>query len=155
MQTTGHTQAPFALNRFLHAQGGGVYETALLEIRGGRKHSHWMWFVFPQFNGLGSSPTSHYYAIKSVAEARAYLEHPVLGARLRESAFAAVNGPASSASELLGSPDDLKLRSSATLFARVDEPGSVFEEVLERFFGGEADQATLELMGVRGGDRPR
>lgn len=140
---------PYGLSRFLDAQRR-VYDTALAEIRAGRKRTHWMWFIFPQIEGLGSSPTSQFYAIKSAAEARAYLAHPVLGERLRESADIAVHLDVRSASEVFGSPDDLKLRSSATLFAAVSEPSSVFEHLLTRYFGGEPDKKTLELLAKLG-----
>ena len=133
------------LARFLDAQDG-LYEQALAEIRDGRKRSHWMWFIFPQFAGLGFSPTSQHYAIKSMSEARAYLEHPVLGARLVACAEAAVSVHAGTAREIFGSPDDLKLRSCATLFASVSPEGSVFHRVLDRFFDGAADQKTLALV---------
>jgi uncharacterized protein (DUF1810 family) len=139
---------PYDLNRFVEAQEG-VYEQALAEIRGGRKRSHWMWFVFPQIDGLGSSPTAKRYAIKTRAEAEAYLAHPVLGPRLVAcaEAAAAVPGPAS-ALDVFGSPDDLKLRSSVTLFACVSPDGSAFDRVLGRYFRGERDPATLRLLSV-------
>ena len=121
-------------------------ERALAEIRGGQKRSHWMWFIFPQIAGLGFSPTSQHYAIKSVAEARAYLDHPVLGARLLECAEAALSVDGRTAREIFGSPDDLKLRSSATLFASVSPEGSVFHRLLDRFFDGAADEKTLALL---------
>ncbi len=140
----------YDLARFVLAQGRD-YERALSEIRGGRKRSHWMWYIFPQFDGLGLSSMSRQYAIKSVAEAEAYLRHPVLGARLLESARAAMNLEGGSALEVFGSPDDMKLRSCATLFASVSAPGSVFEQLLDRYFGGERDDSTLRLLG---GGRP-
>ena len=133
------------LDRFLDAQRG-VYATALAEIRAGRKRTHWMWFVFPQIEGLGSSSASHFYAIKTAAEARAYLAHPVLGQRLRECADAVLHLGARAAADVFDSPDDLKLRSSATLFAAVSEPSSVFEHLLTRYFRGEPDKKTLELL---------
>lgn len=139
---------PYDLDRFLQAQKGD-YEQALAEIRSGRKRSHWMWYIFPQYAGLGASPMSQRYAIKSVAEAEAYLRHPVLGERLVECAEAALGIQDRSASEVFGSPDDLKLRSSATLFAAVSPSGSVgsvFELLLEKYFNGERDQRTLQLM---------
>ena len=114
---------PHDLARFVRAQEGD-YEAALSEIRGGRKRTHWMWYVFPQLDGLAFSPTSKYYAIKGLDEARAYLGHPVLGSRLRECAEAALGVGGRSAAEVFGSPDDLKLRSCATLFACVSPPGS-------------------------------
>ena len=135
----------YDLDRFLQAQRE-VYAIALREIRSGRKQSHWMWFIFPQIDGLGSSPTARRYAIKTKAEAAAYLEHPVLGARIVECAEAALAVDGRSATEIFGVPDDMKLRSSATLFAAVAPPGSVFERLLERYFGGQPDQRTLDLL---------
>jgi uncharacterized protein (DUF1810 family) len=138
---------PHDLNRFVHAQEG-VYERALSEIRSGRKRSHWMWFIFPQYDGLGFSSISKHYAIRSVAEAEAYLRHPVLGPRLVECCEAAVSVEGLSAADVFGSPDDLKLRSCVTLFAAVAPRGSVFEQVLDRFFGGARDDRTLRLVGI-------
>ena len=126
---------PFSLRRFLAAQED-VYDTALAELRAGRKRTHWMWFVFPQFEGLGASATSHHFAIRSLDEARAYLEHPVLGARVRECADALLSLASRSASDFFGYPDDLKLHSSMTLFDLEAAPGSVFGQVLDRYFGG-------------------
>jgi uncharacterized protein (DUF1810 family) len=123
-----------------------IYALALAEIRAGRKQSHWMWFVFPQMEGLGSSPTSREYSIRSVDEARAYLNHPVLGPRLREIAEAALAVRGRSAHDIFGSPDDAKLRSCATLFASVSPPGSVFAQILDKYFGGAEDENTLRLM---------
>jgi uncharacterized protein (DUF1810 family) len=140
---------PYDLARFLDAQDG-VFEHALAEIRGGQKRSHWMWFIFPQFAGLGFSPTSQHYAITSIAEARAYLDHPVLGARLIECAEAALSVHGRTAREIFGSPDDLKLRSCATLFAAVSPEGSVFHRLLDRFFGGAADEKTIALLAAAG-----
>jgi uncharacterized protein (DUF1810 family) len=133
---------PFALDRFVTAQQDGAYADALGELRHGRKTSHWMWFVFPQIEGLGSSAMARRYAIRSLAEARAYLAHPVLGARLRESARAVADGPAADALALLGPVDAQKLRSSMTLFARAAPDEPVFRAVLDRYFGGEHDPAT-------------
>ena len=133
------------LTRFLEAQRE-TYATALSELRRGRKQSHWMWFIFPQIDGLGSSPTARHYAIKSRDEARAYLQHPVLGPRLLECAEAVLAIEARSAREIFGTPDDLKLRSSATLFAAVSPKGSVFERVLDKYFDGQPDQKTLSLL---------
>jgi uncharacterized protein (DUF1810 family) len=143
---------PHDLGRFVQAQAGD-YERALAEVRGGRKRSHWMWYIFPQYDGLGFSPTSRRYAIKSVAEARAYLSHPVLGPRLVECAEAALGVEGRSASEVFGSPDDLKLRSCATLFASVSPAGSVFERLLDKYFRGERDAQTLRLLGVGPGGK--
>jgi uncharacterized protein (DUF1810 family) len=138
---------PHDLSRFLNAQEG-CYEIALSEIRRGQKRSHWMWYIFPQYVGLGISATSHRYAIKSVAEANAYLNHPVLGPRLLECAEAALGVQGRSAYEIFGSPDDIKLKSSATLFAHVSPAGSVFERVLDKYFRGERDDKTLRLLGL-------
>ena len=135
---------PFGLNRFVEAQEG-AYGRALPEIRGGQKRSHWMWFIFPQYDGLGFSETSKRYAIKSLAEADAYLRHPVLGPRLVECAKAVLAVDVRSATEIFGFPDDRKLRSCATLFARVSPPGSVFERVLDKYFEGEPDERTASL----------
>ena len=137
--------APYDLNRFVRAQHES-YQQALSELERGRKQSHWMWYVFPQLDGLGTSPTSKLYSIKSEDEARAYLEHPVLGPRLVECAEAILAVDGKSATAILGSPDDMKLKSCATLFARVSPPGSVFERVLDKFYDGERDPATLRLL---------
>jgi uncharacterized protein (DUF1810 family) len=136
---------PHDLARFLEAQED-VYQRALGEIRAGRKQSHWMWFVFPQFEGLGTSATSQLFAIKSVDEARAYEKHPVLGARLLECFNALLQIQGRSAHDMFGSPDDVKLRSCATLFAFVSSPDSVFQQALQKYFDGEPDQRTLRLV---------
>jgi uncharacterized protein (DUF1810 family) len=136
---------PYNLARFIEAQDQ-EYARALAEIRSGRKRSHWMWYIFPQVDGLGLSSTSRRYSIKSLDEATAYLRHPVLGPRLVESAQAVLDVDGRSASEIFGSPDDLKLRSSATLFAHVSPAGSVFERLLERYFDGHRDDRTLALI---------
>ena len=138
---------PHDLHRFVQAQEDD-YARALAEIRSGRKRSHWMWYVFPQLDGLGHSPTARRYAIKSLAEAKAYLAHPVLGPRLTEIAEAALGVEGRTASEIFGYPDDLKLRSCATLFACVSPPGSVFERLLGKYSQGERDAATLRLLGI-------
>jgi uncharacterized protein (DUF1810 family) len=138
---------PYDLARFVEAQARS-YESAITEIRSGRKRSHWMWYVFPQLDGLGYSAISKKYSIKSLAEAEAYLRHQVLGPRLLESMTAVVDVYARSAFEIFGSPDDLKLRSCATLFATVVPAGSVFHRVLDRYFAGEPDTKTLDLLGV-------
>ena len=137
---------PWRLSRFVEAQSD-MYERALAELRAGCKRSHWMWFVFPQIAGLGFSSMSVRHALAGRAEARAYLAHPVLGPRLRECADAllALDG-GRLATQIFGHPDDLKLRSSATLFAQVSPPGSVFHQLLERYFDGRADDATLALL---------
>ncbi len=138
-------QDRFELDRFVKAQEGSV-ETALAEIRSGRKRSHWMWYVFPQFVGLGRSTMSQRYAIRSAAEAQAYLAHPVLGPRLIECFEATLGVEGLSAHDIFGSPDDLKLRSCATLFAHVTAPGSVFAQVLEKYFEGERDSRSMAAM---------
>ena len=134
------------LERFVAAQEN-VYETVLAELRSGMKQTHWMWFIFPQIEGLGHSPTSRYYSIKSREEARQYLSHPVLGPRLLECAAAVMGIDGRSASEIFGSPDDLKLRSSMTLFESVAEGQPVFAHVLDEYFEGARDQRTLFLLG--------
>jgi uncharacterized protein (DUF1810 family) len=143
--TDGTPDDPHDLDRFVRAQAGD-YATALAEVRAGRKRSHWMWYVFPQFAGLGSSPMAQRYAIRSRAEAEAYLRHPVLGSRLVEIGEAALGIEGKSALDVFGSPDDLKLKSCATLFAAVSPPGSVFERLLQKYFGGARDNKTLRLL---------
>ncbi len=136
---------PFELERFVSAQSG-AYSRALAELRGGEKRSHWMWFIFPQIEGLGHSSTARHYSIKSIEEARAYLAHPVLGPRLLECAQAVLTVEGRSAADIFGYPDDMKLRSSMTLFAQVSEPDSVFVQVLEKYYHGRQDDRTLELL---------
>ncbi|MBN2004362.1 MAG: DUF1810 domain-containing protein [Anaerolineae bacterium] len=137
----------YDLTRFTTAQES-VYDTVLAELKDGRKRTHWMWYIFPQVDGLGFSSTSQYYAIKSLEEARQYLAHPVLGARLRECAEALLAVAGRSASDIFGYPDDLKLRSSMTLFARAaGELDSVFARVLDKYFHGEQDGRTMGLLG--------
>jgi uncharacterized protein (DUF1810 family) len=133
---------PFDLQRFLDAQSR-VYDTVVGELRGGRKRSHWMWFVFPQLRGLGSSPTAVRFAISSIDEARAYLAHELLGPRLRECVGLVAQIDGRTAEEIFGWPDDMKLRSSMTLFARASDDNAEFVAVLEKFYGGEEDPATL------------
>jgi uncharacterized protein (DUF1810 family) len=140
------TTDPYRLERFVEAQDG-VHTRALAELRAGRKTSHWMWFVLPQVAGLGSSPMSQHYAIGSLGEARAYLEHPVLGPRLVECARAVASHPDRTAREIMGSPDDAKLRSSMTLFALAADSEPVFQQVLDTFFAGERDPRTVDLLG--------
>lgn len=139
---------PFDLDRFVKAQAP-VFEQALGELREGRKQSHWMWFVFPQLVGLGHSQMARTYGISSVDEAAAYLQHSVLGRRLFECAEAVFAVPGRTAREILGSPDDLKLRSCATLFAAISPADSVFHRVLDHFFGGHPDPRTLELLALK------
>ena len=136
---------PYDLDRFIDAQKT-IYRQALQEIQVGRKLSHWMWYVFPQLAGLGSSPTSVRYAIKSGKEAVAYLAHPILGPRLVECSDAVLQIEGRSAREIFGSPDDMKLRSSATLFASVSPDGSVFHKVIDRYFDGALDDRTSDLL---------
>ena len=138
---------PHALQRFVDAQRG-IYAQAEQELRDGRKESHWMWYIFPQIDGLGFSSLSKRYSIKSLAEARAYLAHPVLGPRLLECAEAVVSLEGRSATEVFGSPDDMKLRSCATLFACVSPPGSVFDRLLGKYYRGLRDDQTLQLLGI-------
>jgi uncharacterized protein (DUF1810 family) len=141
----------YDLQRFVEAQAD-VYEQACAELRAGRKRSHWMWFVFPQIRGLGSSEMAVRYAISSLEEARAYLDHAVLGARLRECAGIVCELKGKSASEIFGYPDDLKFHSSMTLFAEAAAlfaeaaGGGVFREALEKYFGGAMDSGTLERL---------
>ncbi len=139
--------APVALRRFLDAQdGGGTYDRALAELRQGRKRSHWMWFVFPQIAGLGQSPTARHYAIADLAEAHTYVAHPVLGARLRECTKALLDGGSDDPVAVLGEIDAVKLRSAMTLFVAAAPADPLFPAVLERFYGGTPDEATLGLL---------
>lgn len=132
------------LERFVKAQEQS-YGQALQEIQNGRKRSHWMWYIFPQIQGLGHSPTAQYYAVRDQAEAKAYMAHPVLGSRLLEISKELLRLKSSNAREVLGSPDDMKLKSSMTLFETVsDEP--VFGRVLDKFFAGERDMLTLDFL---------
>ena len=135
----------FDLERFVTAQEP-VYAQALAEIRSGRKRSHWMWFIFPQVQGLGWSSMSQRFAISGLDEARAYLQHPVLGPRLVECMQAVLQITGKSAEDILGSPDDMKLRSCATLYAAVSPPESVFQQVLDRYFDGQRDEQTLSRL---------
>jgi uncharacterized protein (DUF1810 family) len=138
---------PPDLQRFLDAQQGD-YQTALGEIKAGRKRSHWMWYIFPQVQGLGYSSMAQHYAIAdSGGEAAAYLAHPTLGPRLIEISRALLTLPGSNATAVMGTPDDLKLRSSMTLFAQVPGADAVFQQVLDKFFGGAPDAKTLQLLG--------
>jgi len=142
--STPHAES-YDLGRFLTAQAG-VYEQALAELTRGRKQSHWMWFVFPQIAGLGFSEMSQRYAIADAREARAYLAHPVLGPRLRACFQATLAVDGRTAHQIFGSPDDVKLRSSATLFAAVSEPDSVFQQVIDKYFDGQPDLQTQQLL---------
>jgi len=136
---------PFDLTRFIRAQDT-VLARVRTELKEGRKASHWMWFVFPQIAGLGTSTMSRHYAIGSLEEARAYLAHPVLGPRLRECVDILLDLPPLSAHEIFGSPDDRKLHSSLTLFAQAAPGETLFTRALERYFSGAADMATLKLL---------
>ncbi len=137
--------SPLDLDRFVTAQKG-IYERALAELRDGRKTSHWMWFIFPQMRGLGQSQMAWTYGISGIEEARDYLAHPLLGPRLIE-CVAAVNAlEGKSASEIFGYPDDIKFRSSMTLFAETAGAGSVFAAAVEKYFAGKPDRRTLDLL---------
>lgn len=144
-QSDANVVDKYDLGRFLTAQEKS-YKTALSELQKGRKRSHWMWYIFPQIDGLGRSATAKYYAIKSVEEACAYLNHPTLGTRLRSCAETLLGLENRTAAAIFGYPDDLKLRSSMTLFAHVADPGSVFEDVIASYFQGQRDARTLELL---------
>jgi len=137
----------YELERFVAAQdAGGTYDQAVDELRRGYKTSHWMWFVFPQIAGLGRSSTSRRYAISSLDEAQAYLEHPVLGPRLRECASLVIQAQAPSAERIFGGIDAQKLHSSMTLFLRAAPDEALFQQVLDQYFGGRADAATDRLL---------
>ena len=138
---------PHNLDRFLTAQQP-VYPEVLDELRAGRKRTHWMWFVFPQLQGLGTSPMAQRYGIASLDEARAYVAHPVLGARLRECCALMLQVPQRSALEILGSPDDLKFRSCVTLFGLAAPQFDLFRRCLDRFYGGQPDPRTVALCGT-------
>lgn len=135
------------LQKFLDAQERD-YEVALAEIRSGRKRSHWMWYIFPQIAGLGSSATSKFYAIENVGEAENYLAHPTLGKRLIEISNALMEIEGKTANEIFGSPDDAKLKSSMTLFGALENTDPVFGRVLDKYFDGAQDRRTLELIDV-------
>lgn len=139
-------QQAFELERFVEAQSGGTHEHAVAELRSGRKRSHWMWFVFPQLQGLGYSAMARRYGITGIDEARAYLAHPVLGPRLQECAAILHEISGSSALDIFGPTDAMKLRSSLTLFAQAAGSGSVFETLLDKYFGGERDDLTLAML---------
>ncbi len=138
---------PYDLQRFVDAQNAdGTYDRAVLELRGGHKRTHWMWFVFPQFAGLGHSSMSRRFAIASLDEASSFCQHPVLGPRLVQAARCLLGIDIRSAEEILGAVDALKLRSSMTLFQAAAPELDEFDQVLERFFDGQPDQATLERL---------
>lgn len=139
---------PFELSRFVAAQDR-AFDTALAELKAGRKQTHWMWFIFPQLRALGRSPTAHFYGIGSIEEARAYLRHPVLADRLARAVDAVLGISDRSAHEIFGSPDDMKFRSSMTLFSEAaGQEGERFRLALERFYAGEPDRLTLEAIGI-------
>ena len=135
----------FNLYRFLEAQETS-YDRAMLELARGRKDSHWIWYIFPQIDGLGNSETTKIFSIKSLEEGRAYLEHPLLGQRLVESCEILLTLKDKSINEVMGFPDDLKLLSSMTLFETFSESNSVFTRIIEVYFDGERDEATLEII---------
>lgn len=134
-----------SLQRFIEAQDRD-YSTALSEVKNGRKQSHWMWYIFPQIQGLGYSTTSKFYGIKDLDEATAFLQHPVLGSRLIIICNELLKQTTNDAHKIFGSPDDLKLKSSMTLFASVADADSVFQLVLEKFFHATKDQKTLQII---------
>jgi uncharacterized protein (DUF1810 family) len=140
METDSHN-----LQRFIDAQEN-TYQQALSELRRGKKQTHWIWYIFPQVAGLGSSSMAERYAIKSSAEAVAYAEHDILGARLRECTQALLAHGGRDIDDIMGFPDNLKLKSSMTLFAAISPPGSIFETVLDQFFGGQSDEKTVSFL---------
>lgn len=144
-KTNSANDDPFRLVRFVNAQTN-TFSRALAELKGGRKKSHWMWFIFPQIDGLGGSPMAREYSIKSLEEARAYLENPTLGKRLIECAEAVLGVEGRTALEIMGHPDDLKLKSSMTLFEQVASQDSVFSQVLDKYYSGERDSKTLNIL---------
>jgi uncharacterized protein (DUF1810 family) len=156
MSQTGRSGAEvdddrFDLERFVAAQdSAGTYDQAIAELRRGRKTGHWIWFIFPQIAGLGQSQTSRMYAISSLAEARAYLRHPVLGPRLTETAGILAGSDSGTAEQILGGLDAQKLRSSMTLFVRADPGEPLFGQVLSRFFDGQPDAATDQILEGQG-----
>jgi len=137
----------YDLERFVKAQSG-TYQTALDEVRNGRKRSHWMWFIFPQIEGLAFSERSQRYSISDICEAEYYLKHDVLGNRLVEISNALLALNIDNATAIFGNPDDMKLRSSMTLFAQVDNAPATFQKVLDKFFGGTPDNKTLRILGL-------
>ena len=142
---------PFGLERFVAAQSGGTHDCVIAELRSGRKRSHWMWFVFPQLRGLGHSATAQRYGITGLAEAQAYLQHPVLGTRLNECAEVLdALDRGNSATDIFGPTDAMKLRSSLTLFAQAAGPGSIFERLIGKYFDGQRDELTLAMLQSQG-----
>jgi uncharacterized protein (DUF1810 family) len=142
--TTDSDEA-FDLSRFIYAQEN-IYDAVLAELRSGRKRSHWMWYIFPQIDGLGHSAVSKRYAIRSLEEASQYLKHPVLGARLLECADMVLVIEGRTVSEIFGYPDDMKLKSSMTLFSSIPEADPVFDDVLEKYFHGSLDFRTIRQL---------
>ena len=140
---------PWSLSRFVEAQAP-VYERVCNELAAGRKQSHWMWFVFPQLKALGRSHTAQHYGIADAQEAKAYWQHPLLGPRLVQCAELVLAVPNRTAHDIFGSPDDLKLRSSMTLFAAVAPEAKAFQAVIERYYDGRPDAATVDLLGPTG-----
>ena len=136
---------PYNLIRFVQAQERD-YERALSEVKDGRKYSHWMWYIFPQFEGLGFSSIARLYSIKSIAEAEAYLSHSVLAPRLKECTEAVISVEGRSAYDIFGFPDEMKLKSCATLFSYVSSAESVFQFLIDKYFQGECDSNTLRLL---------
>jgi uncharacterized protein (DUF1810 family) len=136
---------PFNLDRFVFAQKA-MYQRVLSELRAGTKLSHWMWFIFPQIKGLGRSPVSIEYAISSREEASAYLKHPILGPHLKECTSLVLLVEGRSIEEIFGSPDDMKFRSSMTLFSQISPDDLIFEKALQKYFGGKPDKLTLDRM---------
>ena len=136
---------PFDLERFVRAQAD-VYATALAELRSGQKRTHWMWYIFPQIAGLGFSATSLHFAIQNLEEARSYLAHPVLGPRLRECAETVLYVEGRNVSQIFGSPDDIKFKSSMTLFAYAAEGDALFSRLLKKYFNGEQDAETMRKL---------
>jgi uncharacterized protein (DUF1810 family) len=145
MTSTDSDHDPYDLQRFVLAQDR-VFDGVLSELRAGRKTSHWMWFIFPQIRGLGRSPVSLEYAISSREEARAYLQDPVLGPRLKQCTRLVLEVQGRSVEDIFGSPDDMKFRSSMTLFAQFSPEDDIFQQALEKFFAGVPDQLTLDRL---------
>jgi uncharacterized protein (DUF1810 family) len=146
MSKADHGDPGTNLSRFLDAQAGS-YDDALRELREGEKRSHWMWFIFPQLAGLGHSSTARHFAIAGLAEARSYLRHPILGSRLLACTRTVLESTDRSAREIFGQVDELKFRSCMTLFAVAYGPRSLFQQALDRYFAGQADRLTLDLLG--------
>ncbi len=137
----------YDLSRFLEAQEN-TYSKALVELRNGKKETHWMWFIFPQIIGLGLSPTSKFYAIKDIKEADLFLHHPILGKRLIEISSVLLELKDLTARDIFGQPDDSKLQSCMTLFTSLEDTNAVFSDVIERYYNGKKDEYTLEILGI-------